>query len=189
MSDLLYFQTMSGILTKKGREGLSDSWTITPVGGSDKVPTFVALLGSQKGLNIAVLIDYQKKDKQSIEGLYKKKLLKKKKVLTFADFTNTQEADVEDMFERNFYLQLVNEEFKPSLAKTITASDLDPSLPRVLTCLEKYFETNPMTDATFSHYRPARYFAEASSSLSELVSSATVDRFEEGFKALNKLIK
>jgi hypothetical protein len=46
---------------------------ITPVGGSDKVSTFVALLGAQSNLNIAVLIDYQKKDRQSIENLCKKK--------------------------------------------------------------------------------------------------------------------
>ena len=33
-----------------------------PVGGSAKVPTFVALLGSQKGMTIATLIDSQTAD-------------------------------------------------------------------------------------------------------------------------------
>lgn len=55
-SDLLYIQTVSGVLQANGRVGLDSRWTITPVGGSGRVPTFVALLGSQK-LNIATLID------------------------------------------------------------------------------------------------------------------------------------
>ena len=37
------------------------------VGGADKVPTFVALLGAQKSLNIATLIDLQSKDAQTVE--------------------------------------------------------------------------------------------------------------------------
>ena len=54
--------------------------------GSDKVPTFVALIGAQEHLNVAVLIDFQKKDQQSVENLYKRKLLNKRKVLTYADY-------------------------------------------------------------------------------------------------------
>jgi ABC-type cobalamin/Fe3+-siderophores transport system ATPase subunit len=70
VSDLLYIQTISALLQARGEAGLSAAWTITPVGGSDKVATFVAMIGAQKHLNVAVLIDYQKKDQQSIENLY-----------------------------------------------------------------------------------------------------------------------
>ena len=66
-------------------------------------------------MNVAVLIDYQKKDRQSIENLYKKKLLKQQQVLTYADFVERDEADVEDMFDPEFYLKLVNSEFGISL--------------------------------------------------------------------------
>lgn len=62
VSDLLFIQTISGVLEEKGRTLLSVKWTITPVGGSDKVPTFVALLSSQKDLNVATLLDIQQKD-------------------------------------------------------------------------------------------------------------------------------
>src|SRR5690606_25157086 len=77
VSDLLYLQTISAILEEEGREGLHKKWTITPVGGSEKVPTFAALIGSQKKMRIATLIDIQKADRQRIENLYKKKLLQK----------------------------------------------------------------------------------------------------------------
>jgi hypothetical protein len=56
VSDLLYLPSVSGVLDSKKREALSEDWTITPVGGSDKVPTFVSLLGSQKRLKLATLI-------------------------------------------------------------------------------------------------------------------------------------
>ena len=108
VSDLLYIQTISTILQQRGNVGLSADWTITPVGGSDKIPTFVALIGAQTHLNVAVLIDYQKKDQQVIANLYKKKLLSKKRVVTYADFVSGNEADVEDMFNPEFYMKLVN---------------------------------------------------------------------------------
>ena len=66
VSDLLYLQIMTGVLQAAGREGLYTGWTITPVGGSDKIPTFVALLGSQARMNIATLIDFQEKDRHPL---------------------------------------------------------------------------------------------------------------------------
>src|SRR5207244_7479114 len=88
VSDLLFIQTVSGLLQSKGRVGLDSRWTITPVGGSDKVPMFVALIGSQKNLNVATLIDLQKSHQQMIEDLYKRKLLKKSHVLILSEFTD-----------------------------------------------------------------------------------------------------
>ena len=57
VSDLLYLSTMSGLLASQQRTALSDAWTTTPVGGSDKVTTFVSLLGSQKKMKVATLIE------------------------------------------------------------------------------------------------------------------------------------
>jgi hypothetical protein len=187
VSDLLYIQTVSGILQAKGRMGLDSRWTITPVGGSDKVPTFVALMGSQKNLKVATLIDFQKGDQQMIENLYKKRLLKKSHVLTFADFTGNSEADIEDMFDDDFYIQLVNEEFSSSLPVKLNAKDLTRHSPRILVRIEDYFGENPLkTGVKFNHYRPARFFAEKVSSLA--IPNPTLDRFESAFKTINALL-
>jgi predicted ATPase len=189
VSDLLYLQSMSGLLQSKGREGLNAAWTITPVGGADKVPTFVALIGAQRDMNLATLIDIQNRDRQSIENLYKKKLLKQSHVLTFAEFTKTSEADIEDMFEPAFYLQLVNAEFKSDLASPIKAGNLDPKAPRILARLQKFFSATPLKGkASFNHYRPARYFAENISALQGTIVPQTLDSFETAFKALNALL-
>lgn len=189
VSDLLYLQTMSGILEGRGREGLSPKWTITPVGGAEKVPTFVALLGSQKGLKIATLIDIQRKDEQTIENLYKRKLLKKKYVLTFRDFCAVKEADIEDMFGAKFYLKLVNAEYKSALTKEISPDDLSSQSPRLLVRLENYFKENPLKDSViFNHYRPARYFSENIGTTKDALPNEALDRFERAFRELNNLL-
>lgn len=188
VSDMFYLDTMTILMERASRRGLDSKWTICPVGGADKVSTFVALFRSQKGLNVATLIDLQKKDEQKIENLFKQKLLLKRQILTFAHFTKTSEADVEDMFDAPFYLEIINEEYKTELTTPIVESNLPPH-PRLLVRLEKYFASNPLKSGThFNHYRPARYFAEHVEDLAVKLSPATLQRFEEAFKTLNGLL-
>jgi len=169
-------------------EGLSEKWTITPVGGSSKVPTFVSMLAPQQGLNVAVLVDFQSRDKQAIEALYKKKLLQKKNVHTYADFTGTAEADVEDMFERGFYIDLVNAEYGKQLVSNITIGKLNAKQPRIVKALETHFAATPLKSGEFSHFRPARYFTENLQVLTPKLTNKTKDRFEAAFTKLNNLL-
>ena len=188
-ADLLFLKTISTELEREGRVGLSNKWVITPVGGCGKIPTFVALLAPQKGMNLATLLDIQDKDRQSIEALYKKKLLKKKNLLTYADFLDQTAADVEDLFDRDFYVGIVNKEFAEQLDIPIDYTKLNANEPRVLKALEKYLETNPLNDGTFNHYRPARYLTEHIGELSSDISKDVKDHFEAVFQALNDLLK
>lgn len=188
-ADMLYLRAVSAELEREGRVGLSEKWVITPVGGAGKVPTFVALLAPQKGLNVATLLDIQESDRTQIEDLYKKKLLTKKQVATYGDFTKTTEADVEDMFERDFYVRLVNAEFATQLGKPIELATLNEKVPRILRAIEASLEASPLKSGKFGHYRPARYFSENAATLWPKVSDATKDRFEAAFKHLNGLLK
>lgn len=187
-ADMLFINAISAELGREGRTSLSDKWVITPVGGSSKVPTFVSLLGSQKGLKLATLLDVQDADRQQIEGLYRDKLLKKKNVLTYADFLDENEADVEDMFEPDFYVEMVNGEFGNQLSKAIDSAELNDKIPRVLRSIEDWLKDNPMKTGSFGHYRPARYFTENIAELWPKVSDATKDRFEKAFQELNALL-
>jgi predicted ATP-dependent endonuclease of OLD family len=187
-ADLLFIQGMSTLLGRDGREGLSDSWTLTPVGGAGRVPTFVRLLTNQKGMLVATLIDVQDSDRATVEGLYKGKLLKRANVRTFADYTGAKEADIEDMFDENFYLDLVNAEYKSALKLPLKASDFKSRAPRVLQRLESYIGESGNLPGAFSHYRPARYFHENLEALAKKISDATKDRFERAFKDLNGLL-
>lgn len=188
-ADMLFLRAVSAQLEREGRTGLSEDWVITPTGGSGKVPTFVSLLATQKGMNVATLLDIQNSDRAQIEDLYRKKLLKKKQVATYTDFAGTSEADVEDMFERDFYVDVVNAEFAKELKAPIPVSALNAKEPRTLRAIEAYLQGNPLKSGAFGHFRPARYFSENAATIWPQVSDATKDRFEAAFKHLNALLK
>lgn len=185
VSDLVYLQVMTGVLQAAGREGLDPGWTITPVGGSDKVPTFVALLGAQERMNVVTLIDFQEKDRQAIENMWRRKLVKKKQVLTYADFVDANEADVEDVLGAPLYIELVNAEYTAELGKPIAMEDLKSKHPRITVRLEQHFAENPLRGgAVFNHYRPARRMAETIGELK--VPDAVLDRFQAVCSAVNE---
>ena len=189
VSDLIVLQTISAILERRGKISLSPKWTITPVGGTDKVPTFVAILRSQKGMTTTTLIDIQAKDRQLIENLFKKKLLKKQNVNTYADFLGREEADLEDMFGDEFYLQLVNKEYEDNLQTPITFDNIKNGHPRLLVRLSEYFDNNQMKGGIiFNHYRPARYFVDHIEELEKEIPESAIDNFEKVFIALNSLL-
>ena len=184
-SDMLYLEAVSNQFDREGRVTLSKKWTITPVGGGGKVPAYVALLAPQEGMNIATLLDTKASDRDMIADLYKGKLLKQGKVNTYADFLDQDEADVEDLFDREFYVSLVNKEFERQLIEPIEVNSLNSRIPRTALALEKFIDENPLTYGEFGHYRPARYFHEAISELWPRVSEETKNRFEAIFKKLN----
>jgi len=93
------------------------------------------------------------------------------------------------MFDPEFYLELVNGEYKEELPKRIYQGDLSQHL-RIVARLEQYFQKNPIkNNVRFNAYRPARYFAEHTSELSPRMSAKTQERFEAAFKAVNKLVE
>jgi len=189
-SDLLYLTAFSSINEKLGRIYLDSKWTITPVGGIDKVPAFVSLFGSQKTLKLAVLIDFQSKDKQLIEGLYKKSLVKKSNIKTFSDFLGGKDADIEDYFTPEFYVKLVNLEYNKDLVSPIDIKQLNTKIPRITIQLDEYFKANPLKNGIqFNHYRPARLFNEQIHKLQSEIGDNTLKLFESTFKELNSLLK
>ena len=186
VSDLLYIQIMSAFLQEKGESGLDSKWTITPVGGFDKIPTFVALIAARTNLNLAILTDFQKKDQQKIENLFQKKLLKRSNILTYSDFTSGNEADIEDMFAEKFYMKLVNGAFGSSISLT----DLPGKQLRIVRRLEQYMTGNSLPrNAQFNHYRPARYFNDNADSLVKDLDDSVFDRFRRMFSTLNALLQ
>jgi hypothetical protein len=144
-------------------------------------------LTGQKGLTVATLIDIQSADRATVEGLYKDKLLKKANVRTFADYTGTIEADIEDMFDPDFYLSLVNGEY--ALSPPIGEADLTSKAPRILVRLGEYLASSAAPLKDFSHYRPARYLHENLGKLAGKISPATKERFGKAFADLNKLLR
>lgn len=172
-ADLIYLQVMSDHLRSLGRTSLDGRWVIVPVGGLDKVPTFIALLGSQ--LNLAVVMDVGAGGSQRINALARDKVISDKKLIPLTDVTGTNEADIEDLFEPSFYVKLL----KGAGVGAVKTSDLKGS-DRLVKRVERAL------GAPFSHYRPARYLLENQGNLLGSLSDDTLAKFEELFDMINQ---
>ena len=92
------------------------------------------------------------------------------------------------MFDVDFYLELVNEEYKTALTNPIKETHLQSQKPRIVSKMDEYFAANPLKNGTFNHFRPARYLAENATALKPRLSAKTLDQFENAFKKLNGLL-
>lgn len=181
-ADLIYLTILSSILESEKREGLKENITIVPIGGMDKVASFISLLRGSK-LNTVCLLDSfsDQKGKQRIDDMIKVKIIKDRNVRYFDEFVKTSngKADIEDLFEKSEYLDMFNKAFTEY--KDFAVTDLDSKLPNILHQLNKL-----ISKTHFNHYRPANQLAKMSAD-SKYFSKDTLNRFENMFKEINKL--
>ena len=190
-SDILYLQVLSQALTKRRRVGIDPKWTLCPSGGIDKIAPFVRLFGGHR-INMAVLSDIANGDRTKIENLKKADILKAGHFYTCADFTDQTESDVEDLFEADLFVEMLNGAYKPPAAKVVTNDALLKAAPtpRIVKKAEALFKLMPATVAEFDHFGASRWLLENPSVLDADTPAvnATLDRFEEVFKAFNALL-
>ena len=181
-ADLLFLSILSSILESENREGLKESITIVPIGGMDKVASFISLLRGSK-LNIVCLLDSfsDQKGKQRVDDLIKIKIIKDRNVRYFDEFVKTTngKADIEDLFEKAEYVDMFNKAFTEFNDFAVT--DLDTKLPNILQQINKI-----ISKPHFNHFRPANQLAKMSVD-SKYFSKNTLNRFENMFKEINKL--
>jgi len=114
-ADLILLQHMGAILESCGKQGLGDA-ILVPVGGLDKLSTFVALLGSNR-LRILVLHDRGASPHQKLDDLIRQKVIERRRVLDFASFMEPvpSEADIEDLLPVGPYIDAFNIVYGPVL--------------------------------------------------------------------------
>lgn len=181
ISDLVYLQHFSELLRDLGREFLRDDITIVPVGGLDKVSVFISLLRGSS-LELVTLLDssMDTRNKQKLENLIAEKLITKSKVLFFDQFIdNYSEADIEDMFTKEEYMNLFNSAFNEY--EDITVESLNQNIDRVILQVSKKFGVK-----RYNHYRPAKQLLKNEYQTIEF-SEETLGRFEALFDKINSL--
>ena len=186
-SDLLYLQVLSQACEAAGLTGLDPRWVVTPVGGADKLGTFVSLLGANQ-LNVAALIDANPKDRQRITALQANGHLKGRALIQISEVTGTDEADIEDLLAPDFYLNLVNAAYSSDLPKAIKAGDLKSKAPRVTARIEQHFRDKGIANGKLNHYRPAAHLLREQVTLLPKIDEDTLKRAEALFKRLNDLL-
>ena len=177
IADLVYLNLVSSVLTTNKRNGLKDGITIVPVGGADKVATFVSLLRGNE-LDIVCLLDTftDQSAKQRLDNLIAQKIIKDKKIIFYHEVLSKTVADIEDLFELSDYLHIYN----AAMGKSFSVSDFDVT-KSILSQLKK-----KNSNKDFNHYLPANYLTKNIAGIS--LSSDTLNNFENLFAKINKLI-
>ena len=86
ISDLTYLSIISTILEENGREGLNSEVMIVPVGGADKVATFISLLRGNKLELVCLLDTFTDQSAQSrLNNMVAKQIIKENKILFYHD--------------------------------------------------------------------------------------------------------
>ncbi|HDR9278625.1 TPA: AAA family ATPase [Burkholderia vietnamiensis] len=158
-ADLILLQHVATLLETEGKAALGDA-ILVPVGGLDKLATFVALLGSND-LQLVVLHDRAGTPHQKLEDLVRQKLIERKRVLDFSMFIEPEpaEADIEDMLPQDIYVNAFNAAYARELAGTqLAVADLGPH-PRIVERINHWLKAKGIVllrDGGFNHYRVAQ---------------------------------
>jgi len=176
-SDYTYLSVISDYLKSLGtRPPLDDKWSIVPVGGIDLIPTFVALLGNH--LDVTVLIDSQKGGHQKLSRLVSQGILKTNRIISIGHLLDVAEADIEDLFEPDEYLELFNNAYGTSIACADLTGD-GPIVKRI---------ARTIGQEKFDHGLPADRFLRERDQLLSKLSEETLNRFQRLFETVNDTI-
>lgn len=177
ISDLSFLSYFSSILHSEGKEGLNDDITIVPVGGADKISTFISLMRGNN-LSLVCLLDkfINSSARDRLNNLTDEKIIKPKNIIYYSDF-GEDINDIEDMFTTQEYLILFNGAFGTNITQDDIIND-KPILPQLNKIIGK---------KRFTHYLPANYLVRNSAIIT--FSDATFARFEKLFTKINHLLR
>ena len=175
ISDLVYLTHFSNLLSSMGKTGLLSDITIVPVGGADKIATFVSLMRGND-LNAVCLLDNFRdvSAKARLDNMIAQNIIKEKKVIFYSNILEIPFADIEDLLKKDEYLRLYNGAFQ----KNIDMSQIDMEKPIIdqLTMLNG--------NKRFNHYSPSRHLISTLPNYE--FSQTTIEHFNELFETINR---
>lgn len=191
-SDILYLQAFSAALRNRKREGLDPAWIICPSGGIDKISPFASLFGANK-LNIAVLCDLAVGDKSKLDRLRKSQILKSGQLFTAPDFTGKAESDIEDFLHPELFVRLLNRSYELSKENMLSVAKLDAALSvteRIVKKAEAAFNVMSLDVREYDHFHASDWLIRNPTFLVDGIElDETLDRFEQAFKSINKVLQ
>jgi hypothetical protein len=170
-SDILYINVLSSFLREQGRTGLDENWDILPIGRIENIPSFTALLGMEK--TPVILANVRAEEKDLILSLGRQRFFKPENIFFVTDFTKTKEADIEDMFADEFYIELLR-----------SSGVLVPD--QSLTENGRILEQVQRTNKHFDSLKPAMQLMKDQHTLLPKLDDLTLNRFETMFTKINE---
>ncbi|MGB6058928.1 MAG: AAA family ATPase, partial [Microthrixaceae bacterium] len=174
-SDFVFLTRMSAYMEANGKTILSPKLAIIPVGGITNMPAFVALMGRR--LRVSVLVDGEKSSSvlDRTRNAARDNGVDESKIVNIADVEQTlpKNADVEDLFDPEDYVQLFNWAFK----KDLTTGQLSGT-GRVIGQVTE-------AEGAYDHALPAHALVDNQDEFFKNIRSSSVKRFETVIGLLN----
>ena len=191
-SDLIYLQLLSRACEVAGKTGLDRRWTVTPVGGVDKMDTFIRLFRGQQ-LNICALIDATGNKLTKVEKLVRDGELETEQLIKIAEIVGSERADIEDVMSPDFYLRLVHGVGSEDSTRAIYGAVQEGQLPdineepRITRRIDAVLEG--FNQDRLDHLPPALFFERYQTDLLNQVDTQTIDRAAQLFDAANNQLR
>lgn len=189
--DILFLQALSDASRRRKRTHLDARWTLCPAGGIDKIRPFVSLFGG-KSLNVAVLSDQGASDRKKVEDLKRSNVLKAGQFFTILDFVQQDEADIEDLFDPDLYVEMLNECYvlPGPLQLTVASLEAASPSPRLVKKAEAAFAVMPPAIEEFDHFAPAAWLIRNPQVLDDDTDpvNRTLERAQKVFETFNALL-
>ena len=186
-SDLIYLQTLGDLSASNGAGRIDPRWVVVPVGSAENLPTFVSLLG-ENYVSVAVMMDITPTNKQRVERINRSNDTTDENAVKWVEVTRVRDADIEDLFEPNFYLNLVNFAYSSELEEPLTMKAISESNPRIVERIKSHFSSAGIAGGSFDRYRPAAYLLENFDKVKYDISEDTVDKIASLIGRINGLL-
>jgi hypothetical protein len=124
-------------------------------------------------------MDFTKADQQVVDNILQSKVIKDKAIVKPTEFTGTNDADIEDLFDADTYIALVTAAY-PHV--NVTAATLPPGT-RLVKRVEKVVLGGKVKK--FNHFLPSKHITDYLDKKG--VPDDVLDRFEKLFERVNKL--
>ena len=186
-SDLIYLQVLGEVLASDNGSRLDPRWVTIPVGGADNLPAFVSLLG-ESYVSVAVLMDVTPKHRERVDRLSRFNRGHGANPIKWVQVTKVRDSDLEDLFDPDFYLKVVNAAYRGELSEDLTMRTISGSNPRIVERISAYFEAEGLAGGRFDPYRPAAYLLENHIELRAGFDDAALQRATSLFERINSML-
>ena len=186
-SDLIYLQTLGDLSASSGADRIDPRWVVVPVGSAENLPTFVSLLG-ENYVSVAVMMDITPTNKERVERINRSNETSEENAVKWVEVTRVRDADIEDLFEPNFYLKLVNLAYHDELEDPLTMKAISESNPRIVERIKSHFNSAQIAGGNFDRYRPASYLLENFDKLKYDIGDDTIGKIASLIGRINGLL-
>lgn len=178
-ADLILLNLMSGTLKSLSRTGLREGVSIIPIGGLEKLATFLLLLKSARN-NMVCLMPTATiaKTKSKQDNEMWDQFLNGKSFRFYDQYTQVAQAGIEDLFEPNEIALALMSAYGTKVAESFKPIEGEGLLPQLQIALGR---------ESFDRLRIARELAILPN-IKNNISEKTFNRFEKLFRDLNKLM-